>query len=85
MQLAKVSSELRHNATGPTPSILVLSSCRQKVRKYRYIKIKHSFPNLAAQTGLLFITLNTAAGRKEEGAEESQVDLSVPLARQTAD
>lgn len=73
MQLAKNLNKLRHNGTGMMPSILVISCCQRKLRKYS--SSESNTLCFAARTGLLF-------GQKEDEAEESQVDLRVPLVRQ---
>lgn len=66
--LAKVSSELRHNAA---PSILIIKKSRAEAPEIQVWQIKHSFPMKSAdRAGLLF---RGPVPEKEEG-EESQVD-----------
>lgn len=42
--LAKVSSELRHNAAGPAPSILIIKKSRAEAPEIQVRQIKRSFP-----------------------------------------
>lgn len=69
--LAKVSSELRHNAAGPAPSILIIKKSRAEAPEIQVRQIKHSFTmNSAERAGLLF----AARFPRRKRAEESQVD-----------
>lgn len=58
MQLAKASSELRHNTAGSPASVFVVSCCRRKRSKYRLQQNQ-------AEISLLFVARSPHCSRTE--------------------